>query len=73
MVLPGNSPEKNITIVSETTNITRKEAATALGDKADEYLSSLMIGTVRLMYQVDSDTIRAEIAQVASSDDAYGF
>ena len=73
MILPGNSPEKNITIVSETTNITRKEAPAKLGDKADEYLSSLMIGTVRLMYQVDSDTIRAEIAQFASIDDAYGF
>ena len=73
MVLPGNAPEKNITIVSETTNITRKEAPAKLGDKADEYLSSLMIGTVRVMYQVDSDTIRAEIAQFAATDDAYGF
>ncbi len=73
MVLPGNSPEKNITIVSETTNITRKEAPAKLGDKAAEYLSSLMIGTVIVMYKVDEDTIRAEITQFASIDDAYGF
>ena len=73
IVLPGNAPEKNITIASETTRITRKEASATLGEKAAEYLSSLMIGTVRVMYKVDEDTIRAEIAQFASTDDAYGF
>ena len=73
IVLPNNAPEKNITIASVTTRITRKEASTSLGDKAAEYLSSLMIGTVRVMYKVDEDSIRAEIAQFASTDDAYGF
>ena len=73
IVLPRNIPEKNITVASETTRITRKEASAALGDKAAEYLNSLMIGTVRVMYKVDRDTIRAEIAQFASTDDAYGF
>lgn len=73
IVLPGNSAENNITIVSETTKITRKGAAATLGEKADEYLSSLMIGIVRVMYKVDEDSIRAEIAQFASTDDAYGF
>lgn len=73
IVLPFNAPEKNITVASEITRITRKEASAKLGDKAAEYLNSLMIGTVRVMYKVDKDTIRAEIAQFASTDDAYGF
>ncbi|MCH9024386.1 MAG: hypothetical protein IH931_03550, partial [candidate division Zixibacteria bacterium] len=73
IVLPGNAPEKNISVASLTTKITRKEASATLGDKAAEYLNSLMIGTVRVMYKVDEDTIRAEIAQFASTDDAYGF
>ncbi len=73
IVLPGNAPEINISVASETTKITRKQALTSLGERAAEYLSSLMIGTVSVMYKVDEDTIRAEITQFASTDDAYGF
>ncbi len=72
-VLPPAVDSLNIPASDSSRTVLAKDAAAYLGQSFDKYRYYNFVGLVTGRYQMDGTPVWAEIAQFASSDDAYGI